>query len=160
MIRALYPGSFDPVTRGHLDIIERGARLFDEIIASVVANPAKQTMFTMEERAEMLEDACNGIPNVRVEVFSGLLVEHAKAMGANVIVKGLRAISDFEYEIMQAHMNRFLHAGIETLFIPTDAAFSFLSSSIVRELARLGAPIEGLVPAGVEGRVRARLAGS
>ncbi len=157
MTRALYPGSFDPVTNGHLDIIRRGARVFDEVIASVVQNPQKVPLFPLEERAEMLAQACADLPNVRVASFSGLLVDHARRMEAAVIIKGLRAVSDFENEFLQAHTNRFLDNGIETLFIPTDVAYAFLSSSAVREVVRLGGSVTGLVPPGVEERLRARL---
>lgn len=159
MTRALYPGSFDPVTNGHLDIIRRGARVFDQVVASVVHNPQKSPLFPIEERAEMLARACADLPNVRVESFSGLLVEHARRMDAQVIIKGLRAVSDFENEFLQAHTNRFLDNGIETLFIPTDVAYAFLSSSAVREVVRLGGSVTGLVPPGVEARLRAQLLG-
>jgi pantetheine-phosphate adenylyltransferase len=157
--RALYPGSFDPVTNGHLDIIRRGARIFDEVLASVVHNPQKDPLFTIEERAEMLAGACADIPNVRIESFSGLLVEHARRMDAQVIIKGLRAVSDFENEFLQAHTNRFLDNGVETLFIPTDVAYAFLSSSAVREVVQLGGSVTGLVPPGVEERLAAKLQG-
>jgi pantetheine-phosphate adenylyltransferase len=157
--RALYPGSFDPVTNGHLDIIGRGARIFDEVVASVVRNPQKEPLFSIEERAEMLASACADLPNVRVESFSGLLVEHARRMGAQVIIKGLRAVSDFENEFLQAHTNRFLDSGIDTLFIPTDVAYAFLSSSAIREVVQLGGSVTGLVPPGVEERLRTRLLG-
>lgn len=159
MARALYPGSFDPVTNGHLDIIRRGARIFDEVVASVVHNPQKVPLFSIEERAEMLANACADLANVRVESFSGLLVEHARRMDAQVIIKGLRAVSDFENEFLQAHTNRFLDNGIETLFIPTDVAYAFLSSSAIREVVRLGGSVTGLVPPGVEERLRAQLLG-
>jgi pantetheine-phosphate adenylyltransferase len=155
--RALYPGSFDPVTNGHLDIIRRGAHIFDEVIASVLVNPAKTPWFRLEERAEMLAEVCADIPNVRVESFSGLLVDHARKMEATVLLKGLRAVSDFESELMQAHTNRFLESEIDTLFIPTDAVYAFLSSSVVREVARLGGGVDGLVPPIVAERLRQKL---
>ena len=157
--RALYPGSFDPVTCGHLDVIRRASRIFDEVIASVVRNPGKHPLFTLEERSEMLGESCADLPNVRVESFSGLLVAHARVVEAQVIIKGLRAISDFEYELMQAQTNRFLDTGIETLLIPTDTAYAFLSSSLVREIVALGGQVTGLVPPAVEERLRRKLAG-
>ncbi len=159
MIRALYPGSFDPVTNGHLDIIARGARIFDDVVASVVENPNKKPLFTLDERKEMLADACSAFPNVRVMTFTGLLVEHARQIGATVVIKGLRALSDFESEFEQAHTNRFLVESIETLFMPTDVRYAFLRSSTVREVARLGGCVDGLVPPLVAARLAARLAG-
>jgi pantetheine-phosphate adenylyltransferase len=159
VVRALYPGSFDPVTNGHLDIIERGTRIFDEVIASVVCNPLKSALFSTEERVEMLREACASLPNVRVEAFEGLLVDHVRAMGATVVVKGLRAISDFEYELTQAHANRFLDPEVETLFMPTDVEYAFLSSSVVRQIAGLGGDVSRMVPNGIAERLAARLAG-
>jgi pantetheine-phosphate adenylyltransferase len=158
VVRALYPGSFDPITNGHLDIIERGARIFDEVVASVVSNPQKQPLFSPAERAEMLREACAHLSNVHVTTFEGLLVEHVRAMDATVVIKGLRAISDFEFEFSQAHTNRFLDPGVETLFIPTGVEHAFLSSSVVREVARLGGDIARLVPSCVTPRLAARLA--
>lgn len=160
VVRALYPGSFDPVTLGHLDIITRGAGLFGEVIASVVHNPQKKGLFSLEERAEMLRTATAHLPNVRVATFSGLLVKHVREMGATVVIKGLRAISDFEYELTQAHANRFLDSSVETLFIPTDVAYAFLSSSVVREIASLGGDVSGMAPPGVAQLVAERLRGT
>ncbi len=157
VVRALYPGSFDPTTNGHLDIIERGARIFDEVIASVVANPQKQPMLSLDERAELLREACRHLANVRVATFEGLLVQHVRQMEATVVIKGLRAISDFEFEFSQAHTNRFLDPNVETLFMPTNVEHAFLSSSVVREIARLGGDIERLVPAVVAERLAERL---
>jgi pantetheine-phosphate adenylyltransferase len=150
MKRAIYPGSFDPVTNGHLDIVQRAASVFDEVIVAVAVNLGKAPMFTTEERMEMLREACAHISNVRIEAFTGLLVRYAEEHQANVIVKGLRALSDFEFEFEMALMNRRLDEEIETVFMMTNAEYSYLSSSIVREVALLGGSVEGLVPKIVE----------
>jgi len=150
---ALCPGTFDPVTNGHLDIIGRTATTFGDVVVAVLENPAKQPLFDLEERVAMLEEACSHLPNVRVGSFSGLLVEFAKTLGPAVIVKGLRAVTDYEFEIQMAQMNHRL-GGVETLFMPTNPTWSFLSSSLVKEVARFGGDVDGLVP----GPVRARLA--
>jgi pantetheine-phosphate adenylyltransferase len=151
---ALCPGSFDPVTNGHLDIIERTARHFDDVIVAVIRNPQKtQSLFTLEERQAMLADEISHLKNVRIEFFKGLLVEFAKEHGAEAIVKGLRAVSDFDYELQMAQMNQQL-SGIDTMFMPTSPQYSFLSSSLVREVARFGGDVNGMVPP----RVAARLA--
>jgi pantetheine-phosphate adenylyltransferase len=143
---ALCPGSFDPVTLGHLDIIERTARHFDEVIVSVIRNPQKtQSLFTLEERTEMLGVCLAHLGNVRIEFFKGLLVEFAKEHGAAAIVKGLRAVSDFDYELQMAQMNQKL-SGIDTFFISTSPQYSFLSSSLVREVARFGGDVSSMVP--------------
>jgi pantetheine-phosphate adenylyltransferase len=143
---ALCPGSFDPVTNGHLDIIERTARHFDEVIVAVIYNPKKTgSLFTLEERQEMLREVTAHLPNIRVESFKGLLVDFAKEQGANAIVKGLRAISDFDYELQMAQMNQRL-SGIDTFFISTSPQHSFLSSSLVREVARFGGDVSSMVP--------------
>ena len=146
MATALCPGSFDPVTLGHLDIIERSARHFDEVIVAVIYNPKKTgSLFTLEERQEMLREVTAHLPNIRVESFKGLLVDFAKEQGANAIVKGLRAISDFDYELQMAQMNQRL-SGIDTFFISTSPQHSFLSSSLVREVARFGGDVSSMVP--------------
>ena len=146
MAIALCPGSFDPVTNGHLDIIERTARHFDEVIVAVIYNPKKTgSLFTHEERQEMLREVTAHLPNIRVESFKGLLVDFAKEQGANAIVKGLRAISDFDYELQMAQMNQRL-SGIDTFFISTSPQHSFLSSSLVREVARFGGDVSSMVP--------------
>ena len=150
MKRAIYPGSFDPVTNGHIDIIERAANLFDEVIVAVSNNIEKSPMFTICERAEMLLSACNHLPNVVVDGFDGLLVRYAEEKGAIAIVKGLRALSDFEFEFEMALMNRRLENRIETVFMMTNAEYSYLSSSIIKEVARFGGPVTGLVPLVVE----------
>ena len=158
MRRAIYPGSFDPVTNGHLDIIERGCKLFDEIVIAVVVNPGKQPMFTLDERIATVKEVLNDVDGVEVASFEGLLVDYALGRGARLIVKGLRAVSDFEYEMQMAQMNHRL-AGVETLFMVANPAFSFLSSSIVKEVARFGGSVEGLVPAEVARRLKERIGG-
>lgn len=147
---AIYPGSFDPVTSGHYDIIVRASRLFEELIVAVAPNPAKQPLFTVEERVKILQEVCASLPNVQVESFEGLLVDFAKERGAQVIVKGLRAVSDFDYELQMALTNRRLCPQVETIFMMTSSEYVFLSSSIVKEIARLGGSVQGLVPKAVE----------
>jgi pantetheine-phosphate adenylyltransferase len=144
-LTALCPGTFDPVTNGHLDIIGRASETFETVVVGALENPSKQPMFSLEERVAMLKEACTGMPNVTVVSFRGLLVDLARAHGDAVIVKGLRAISDYEYEIQMAQMNHRL-AGVETLFMSTSPRWSFLSSSLVKEVARLGGDVSGLVP--------------
>jgi pantetheine-phosphate adenylyltransferase len=154
---AIVPGSFDPVTNGHIDIIERASRLFATVRVAVADNSAKSAMFSTEERVQMLRETCSHLPNVSIGTFKGLLVAYAKQHGAATIVRGLRAVSDFEYELQMAHTNRRLCAEIETIFVPTTTDFSFLSSSIVKEIARLGGPVEGLVPDSVRQRLREKV---
>ncbi|HET9479293.1 MAG TPA: pantetheine-phosphate adenylyltransferase [Pyrinomonadaceae bacterium] len=162
MRRAIYPGSFDPVTNGHLDIIERGCKLFDEIIIAILINPEKQPFFTVEERHEMLLKVLpqinHGRCNVRVDSFSGLLVEYAVAQQAGVIVRGIRAISDYEYELQMALMNRRLEPGIETVFMMPAESYSYVSSRLVKEVFQLGGTVEGLVPPLVEQRMKDKIA--
>lgn len=161
MRRAIYPGSFDPVTNGHLDIIERGCKLFDEIIISILINPEKQPFFTVEERKEMLNEAVTSISKarctVRVDSFSGLLVNYAVAQEANVIVRGIRAISDYEYEFQMALMNRRLQPGIETVFMMPAETYSYVSSRLVKEVFQLGGTVAGLVPPLIEKRMKEKL---
>jgi pantetheine-phosphate adenylyltransferase len=157
-LTALCPGTFDPVTNGHLDIIERAARRFDALIVGVLDNPAKQPLFPAEERVQMLKEVTAGLPNVEVDLFAGLLVEYAARRGADLVVKGLRAVSDFEYEIQMAQMNHQL-SGVETLFMTTDPRWSFLSSSLVKEVARFGGDVRSLVPPPVAGRLADKLGG-
>jgi len=153
---ALCPGSFDPVTLGHVDIVERSARHFDEVIVAVIRNPQKaQSLFTLEERQEMLAEVLSHLPNIRIEFFKGLLVEFAKDHGAESIVKGLRAISDFDYELQMAQMNQQL-TGIDTFFLSTSPQYSFLSSSLVREVARFGGDVSSMVPPLVAKRLAER----
>jgi len=150
---ALCPGSFDPVTNGHLDIIERTASHFDEVVVAVIRNPQKSNaLFGLEERQEMLRESCAHLPNVKVAYFKGLLVDFAKRYGAQAIVKGLRAVSDYEYELQMAQMNRSL-SGIETFFITTSPRHSYLSSSLVREVARYGGDVSSMVPPAVNERL-------
>ena len=142
---AACPGTFDPVTNGHLDIIERASRHFDGLVVAVLENPGKRPLFTVEERLAMLKEATSDLPGVEVVSFDGLLVDLARARGIEVIVKGLRAVSDFEYEFQMAQMNHRL-AGVETFFITTSPQWSYLSSSLLKEVARFGGDVEGLVP--------------
>lgn len=161
MRRAIFPGSFDPVTNGHLDIIERGCKLFDEIIIAILVHPDKQPMFTIEERREMLAEVLLGIDkgscNLSVEDFQGLLVEYAVAHKVDAIVRGIRAISDYEFELQMALMNRRLEPRIETVFMMPAEAYSYVSSRIVKEVFQLGGTINGLVPSSVEARMRTKL---
>jgi len=153
----VYPGSFDPITNGHLDMIERACRLCDRLLVSVLQNEAKKSLFSMEERAEMLSEVLKPYPNVEIGSFSGLLVDYASAQGASVIVRGIRAVSDYEYELQMALMNRRLRPEIETVFLMSSEAYSFVSSRLVKEVIALGGNIEGLVPKSVEQRLRQRL---
>ncbi|KYH29925.1 MULTISPECIES: pantetheine-phosphate adenylyltransferase [Clostridium] len=143
---AVYPGSFDPITNGHLDIIERAAKIFDEVIVAVLINPDKKGLFTIEERVELIKRVTKNIKNVKVESFYGLLVNYMKEKNAQVIVKGLRAVSDFEYEFQMALMNKKLDASIETCFMMTNAKYSYLSSSSIKQVVMFGGCIEDLVP--------------
>ena len=153
MATALCPGSFDPVTNGHLDIIERSARHFDEVIVAVIRNPQKkESLFTLEERQQMLKEVTAHLGNVRIEFFKGLLVEFAREHGANAIVKGLRAVSDFDYELQMAQMNQKL-SGIDTFFLSTSPQHSFLSSSLVKDVARFGGDVSTMVPDHVNQRL-------
>ena len=156
MRRAACPGSFDPVTRGHLDIIGRAADLYDEVVVAVGLNPSKSRMFTFEERTEMLREATSKWDNVTVDSFDGLIVDFCKSRGIQVIVKGLRAISDFDYELQMAQMNLGLQ-GVETMFMTTNPQYSFLSSSLVKEVATYGGDVSGLVPDAVHSRLLARV---
>ena len=153
--RVVCPGSFDPVTNGHLDIISRSASIHDEVVVAVGANLAKDGLFSVSERLEMLGDVLSGHRNVRLGKFDGLLVDFCRAHDITAIVKGLRAVSDFEYEMTMAQMNYSL-AGIETLFMTTNPLYSFLRSSLVREIAKFGGDVSGLVPSAVLGRLVAR----
>jgi pantetheine-phosphate adenylyltransferase len=155
---AIYPGSFDPITNGHLDLIERGSVLFDKLIVSILKNETKEPLFSVEERMEMLREVVDVYPNVEVDSFDGLLVDHAAARSATVLLRGIRAISDYEYELQMALMNRRLRPDIETVFMMAHEAYSFISSRLVKEVFGLGGNIAGLVPPTVEERLRQRLA--
>ncbi len=152
-MKAVCPGSFDPVTSGHIDVIERAARVFGQVIVAVAPNLTKEPLFTVQERIEMLREATSHLPNVQVDAFQGLLVDYVRRQGATVIVKGLRAVSDFEFEFQMALMNRNQAPEVETVFMMTGAEYSYLSSSIVREIAALGGSVEGLVPEAVGRRL-------
>jgi len=153
---AVYPGSFDPITNGHLDLIERGCRLFDKLIVAILRNETKQPLFSIEERIDMLREVVGGYPNAAVDSFNGLLVDYAAAKGATVLLRGIRAISDYEYELQMALMNRRLKPEIETVFMMAGEAYSFISSRLVKEVFGLGGDIGGLVPPAVEDRLRRR----
>jgi pantetheine-phosphate adenylyltransferase len=156
-VLAIYPGSFDPVTNGHLDLIERGAKIFDRLVVSILRNFDKEPLFTVDERVEMLREVTRPWANVEVEVFSGLLVDYARLRHANVILRGIRAVSDYEYELQMAMMNRKLNPDVETVFMTPAAKYSFLSSHLVREIAQHGGPIAEFVPPIVEERLRAKI---
>jgi pantetheine-phosphate adenylyltransferase len=156
---ALYPGSFDPITNGHLDLIQRGSALFDKLFVAILRNDEKQALFSVDERIEMLSEVVQGYPNVEVGSFDGLLVEYAANCGASVIIRGIRAVSDYEYELQMALMNRRLRPDIETVFLMASEAHSFLSSKLVKEVIRLGGKITGLVPPSIEVKLRKRLLG-
>lgn len=143
---SVYPGSFDPITNGHLDIIKRASRVCDELIVGVLINPEKSSLLTRDKRVELIERVTKNLPNVRVESFSGLLINFMKQKGASIIVKGLRAVTDFEYELSMALMNNKLDPNIETVFMMTNAQFSFLSSSSIKQVAMFGGCIKGLIP--------------
>jgi len=155
-VTAIYPGSFDPITNGHLDLIVRGCCLFDKLIVAILRNETKQALFSVEERIEMLAEVVDCYPNVAVDSFDGLLVDYAAQNGATVLLRGIRAISDYEYELQMALMNRRLRPDIETVFMMASEAHSFISSRLVKEVFGLGGNIGGLVPPSVEGRLRKR----
>jgi pantetheine-phosphate adenylyltransferase len=157
MRKAVCPGSFDPITNGHIDVIERASGLFDQVVIAVLANSSKAGLFSIEERLVLAKDAVSHIPNVTVDTWSGLLVDYCKANNIGAIIKGLRAVSDFDYELQMAQMNLQLK-GVDTLLMATKPAYSFLSSSLVREIARYGGDVSALVPAGVLKELKARSA--
>lgn len=159
MTTVVCPGSFDPVTNGHLDIIERSAHLFDEVVVAVLVNESKRGLFTIEERLDLLAEATQGLDNVRVDSFKGLLVDFCADRGIDAIVKGLRAVTDFDYELQMAQMNGKL-TSVDTVFIPTSPAYSFLASSLVKEVAKHGGDVSGLVPEHVLDALHAKFAGA
>ena len=156
-VLAIYPGSFDPVTNGHLDLIERGAKIFDRLVVGILRNLDKDPLFSLDERVEMLREVTRPWPNVEIDLFSGLLVDYARLRGAHVILRGIRAVSDYEYELQMALMNRKLNPELETVFMMPALSYSFLSARLVREIAQLGGPLKGLVPPAVEERLRAKV---
>jgi pantetheine-phosphate adenylyltransferase len=157
-VTAIYPGSFDPVTNGHLDLVTRGAKLFDRLVVAVLRNSAKNPLFSVAERVEMLREGTAHLGNVEVATFEGLLVDFARERGAQAVLRGIRAISDYEYELQMAHMNRRLHPEVETIFLMPDAQYSYVSSRLVKEVFRVGGSVEGLVPQLVIERLRSRAA--
>jgi pantetheine-phosphate adenylyltransferase len=159
MRKAVCPGSFDPITNGHLDVIERASGLFDEVTIAVLVNSTKTGLFSIDERIAMAKDAASHLPNVRVDTWSGLLVDYCKTHDIRAIVKGLRAVSDFDYELQMAQMNLQLK-GVDTLLMATKPAYSFLSSSLVREIARYGGDVSALVPSGVHKALKAKAGGN
>ena len=155
-VLAIYPGSFDPVTNGHLDLIERAAKIFKHLVVAVLRNTEKAPLFSLPERLEMLREVSSGIANVEVDSFDGLLTDYARRRQAQVLLRGIRAVSDYEYELQMAMINRRLEPELETVFMVPAVAYSFVSSRLVREIARLGGPVAGLVPPPVERRLRAK----
>ena len=159
-VSALYPGTFDPPTNGHLDLIERGAKLFDHLIVAILNNPGKDPLFTVEERVEMLKESTVALKNVSVATFDGLMVEFARQQGASAVLRGIRAISDYEYEFQMALMNRRLAPEIETVFLQPAGRYSFVSSRMLKEVFSFGGDVSGLVPPNVLKRLRGRIGAS
>jgi pantetheine-phosphate adenylyltransferase len=156
-VKAIYPGSFDPVTNGHLDLIARGAKIFDQVVVAILRNATKNPLFTVEERVEMLTEAVSGLDHVSIATFDGLLIDFARQQQAQAVMRGIRAISDYEYELQMAHMNRRLAPELETIFLMPDARYSFVSSRLVKQVFELGGSVEGLVPPFVIRRLKARV---
>lgn len=157
--KAVYPGSFDPLTNGHLDIIKRAAKLYDEVTVAVLINTTKTGLFTLEERVEMIRQVVAEIPNVKVDSFVGLLVDYCRNNDIKVIIRGLRAVSDYEYEMQIAQMNRTLNKEVETVFLMTNTKYSFLSSSIVKEVTKFGGDVDGIVPPIVQDKMKSKYRG-
>ena len=160
LIRAIYPGSFDPLTNGHLDLIERGSKIFDELIVAILRNAEKDPLFTLQERLDMLRQMVSRFPNVQVDTFEGLLVDYAMKKQAKAVLRGIRAVSDYEYELQMALMNRKLQPQLETVFLMPAEAYTYLSSRLVKEVFRLGGSVRGLVPELVEERLRQKFHGT
>jgi pantetheine-phosphate adenylyltransferase len=154
---AIYPGSFDPPTNGHLDLIQRGSKIFEELVVAILRNPEKSPMFSVSERIEMLRELTADLSNVRIDMFDGLMVEYAKSIQATCVLRGIRAISDYEYELQMALMNRKLEPTLETVFMMPADKYSYVSSRLVREVAQAGGPVKGLVPEVVEQKLREKL---
>ncbi len=159
-VKALYPGTFDPPTNGHVDLIQRGAKIFDSLIVAILVNPVKNPLFTVEERVEMLEEVASPLGNVSVATFNGLMVDFARQQGATAVLRGIRAISDYEHEFQMALMNRRLAPEIETVFLQPAGRYSFVSSRMVKEVFSFGGDVTGLVPPNVLKRLRARINGA
>ncbi len=159
MAVAVYPGSFDPVTLGHFDIIERSSRIMDKVVVGVLNNSAKSPLFSVEERVNMLMDVTKDLPNVEIRAFEGLTVDFVRACGASVIIRGLRAVTDFEYELQLSQTNRVIAPGVDTIFLTTNLNYSYLSSSIVKEIAMYGGDISAFVHPEIADKVRAKVAG-
>jgi pantetheine-phosphate adenylyltransferase len=157
---AIYPGSFDPPTKGHLDLIARGSRIFDELVVAILRNPEKTSLFSVAERKEMIELLTSGYKNVRVDTFEGLTVDYATRLRATAVLRGIRAISDYEYELQMALMNRKLQPSLETVFMMPAEHYSYISSRLVREIAGMGGPVGALVPGLIEQRLRAKFKGT
>lgn len=151
---AIYPGTFDPITNGHIDLVKRGLRIFDEVIIAIATAQKKQPLFTISERLRLIKDAVRGLKNVKVEAFSGLLVEYVESKKGVAVIRGLRAVSDFEYELQMALMNRRLDRNIETVFMMPSEEYTFLTSTIIREVASFGGSVKGLVPEAVESALK------
>jgi len=154
---AIYPGSFDPPTNGHLDLIERGSKIFEELVVAILRNSEKSPMFSVAERLEILRELTAGLSNVRIDTFDGLMVEYAKSIQATCVLRGIRAISDYEYELQMALMNRKIEPTLETVFMMPADKYSYVSSRLVREVAQVGGPVKGLVPEVVEQRLREKV---
>ncbi len=154
---AIYPGSFDPPTNGHLDLIQRGSKIFEELVVAILRNPEKVPMFSLSERLDMLKELTADLQNVRIDTFEGLMVEYAKSIDAICVLRGIRAISDYEYELQMALMNRKLEPTLETVFMMPADKYSYVSSRLVREVAQAGGPVKGLVPEAVEQQLRQKL---
>lgn len=154
---AVYPGSFDPITNGHLDIIERASRVYDKVVVGVLSNKSKTPLFSTEERVDMIRQVTTGLPNIEVDTFEGLLVDFAASKNATVIVKGLRTVADFEYEFQMALLNKALNPEYETMFMMTDTKYSYISSSMVKELAGFGGDLTGLVPCDIIDKIKEKI---